>query len=145
MATHCEKIRHFEKKFQSALNLGPTQPTLKKKIQSAINLGPTWQYVRKTEWQTAVNIDFCLILKKPQAYPLKVFSESMIKTTLLSLQIYVQKYPKAVGGWEKRWQNLCRTCFNFHDTNHLYPTNIASKTWQMNVQLIKSSINYLKI
>ena len=38
---HFEKIRHFEKNFQSALNLGPNQRTLKKKFQSALNLGPT--------------------------------------------------------------------------------------------------------
>ena len=49
----------------------------------------------------------------------------MIKTTLLSWQIYVQKYPKVVGGWEKRWQNPCRNCFDLQDTNHLYPSNIA--------------------
>ena len=34
---HCgnalEKITHFEKKFQSALNLGPNQRTLKKKFE----------------------------------------------------------------------------------------------------------------
>ena len=29
VATHFEKITHFEKKFQSALNLGPNQRTLK--------------------------------------------------------------------------------------------------------------------
>ena len=29
VATHYEKIPHFEKKFQSALNLGPNQRTLK--------------------------------------------------------------------------------------------------------------------
>ena len=41
VATHFEKIAHFEKKNQSALNLGPNQRTLKKKCQSALNLGPT--------------------------------------------------------------------------------------------------------
>ena len=30
VATHFEKITHFEKFFQSALNLGPNQHTLKK-------------------------------------------------------------------------------------------------------------------
>ena len=49
-----------------------------------------------TEWQTAVNIDSYSILKKNQAYPLKV-SESMIKQ-----RFYLGKYPRAVGGWEKR-------------------------------------------
>ena len=29
MATHFEKITHFEKKFQSVLNLGPNQRALK--------------------------------------------------------------------------------------------------------------------
>lgn len=31
MATHFEKVTLFKKKFQSALNLGPNEPTLKKK------------------------------------------------------------------------------------------------------------------
>ena len=58
VATHFEKITHFEKKIskwvkvgtslmhfekkiQSGLNLGPAQRTLKKKFQSGLNLGPT--------------------------------------------------------------------------------------------------------
>ena len=35
-----------------------------------------------TEWQTAVNIDSCSLLKKNQAYPpKKVFSENITKAT----------------------------------------------------------------
>ena len=40
VTTHFEKITRFEKKNQSALNLGPAQRTLKKLFQSALNLGP---------------------------------------------------------------------------------------------------------
>ena len=41
VATHFEKITHFEKKFQSALNLGPKQRTLNFFFQSVLNLRPT--------------------------------------------------------------------------------------------------------
>ena len=37
---HFEKITHFKKNFQSALNLGPAQRTLKFFFQSALNLRP---------------------------------------------------------------------------------------------------------
>ena len=50
----------------------------------------------------------------------------MIKTTLLSLQIYVQKYPKAVGGEkyaDKIYAEIVLICM----IQTLYPTNIASK------------------
>ena len=70
-----------------------------------------------------------------------------MKTTPLTWQRYVQNYPKEserVGKvlpikrqLEKRLQNLCRTCFNFHDESHLFPNNIIS-TGQMNVPLIES-------
>ena len=33
---------------------------------------------------------------------------------------------------------ICRNCLNLHDENHFYPSNITSKTCQMNIQLIKS-------
>ena len=72
---------------------------------------------------------FLFYIKKKPSLSSKSFSESMIKATLLSLQIYVQKYLKAVGGWEKCWQNLCRNCFYLHDTNHLYPNNLDKWTF----------------
>ena len=56
-----------------------------------------WQKDGTTEWQTAVNIDSSSILKKTSSFSPKSFSESMIIRTLLSWQIYIQKYPKAVS------------------------------------------------
>ena len=60
-----------------------------------------WQKDGMTEWQTAVNIDSYSILKKTPSLSSKSLSESMIK-----LHFYHGKYPlKAVGGWEKHWEN----------------------------------------
>ena len=85
----------------------------------------------------------CYILKK------KVFTIDMIKTTLLSWQNYVQKVKKKdlelpLKFVRKSRQNLCRNYFNMHDVNTFYPSNITSKPRQMNVQIIESSIKYLK-
>ena len=62
----------------------------------------------------------------PQAYLPKMFPK-VNKTALLSWQIHVQKYPEEV---EKNWlktclrktQNLCRNCFNLHNTTIFNPT-----------------------
>ena len=50
VATHFEKITHFEKKFQSALNLGPNQRTLKNFFQSALRvyINITFRTLKKT-------------------------------------------------------------------------------------------------
>ena len=138
----------------SLVEIGPVVPVvLEKKMKM-------WKVYRQTDGRTDRQIDAGrqVIRKAHLSFQLrwaknnsslspKSFSESMIIRTILSWQIYVQKYPKAVGGWEKRRRNLCRNCFNLHDTNHWYPSNIASYPWQINVQLIhvESSIKYLKV
>ena len=58
-----------------------------------LKIQTNWQNERErdgmTEWQTTVNIDSCSIQKKKQLrLSSKSFSESMIKTTLSSWQIF---------------------------------------------------------
>ena len=81
------------------------------------------------------------ILKNPR-FSFKRFYESMIKTTFLSWQIYVQNSPeqvkkkelpmKCVHVWEKRWQNLCRWLFFKVRCNSSYKLNNArySALWK---------------
>ena len=94
-----------------------------------------------TEWKTYVNIETCSILEKQtQLVLLKFFFRKYDKNSTF-IFAKCPKNPKAVGGWEKLWQNLCRKCFNLHDTNNLYPSNIASKHWHRNVDKIFEGID----
>ena len=63
--------------------------------------------------------------KKPKLVLFKFFWKYDKNNTFIFAKC--PKISKAVGKWEKCWQNLCRNCCNMHDTNHLYPTNITSK------------------
>ena len=75
------------------------------------------------------NIDSCSILKKPKLI-LEKFSRKYDKNNTFIFANLCPKISKS-GRWEKRWQNLCTNYFNLHDTNHLFPINIALKPWQM--------------
>ena len=60
MATHFEKITHFEKKCQSALNLGPNQRTLKKKskcVKFGTNL-THFEIIFQSALRVYINITF---------------------------------------------------------------------------------------
>ena len=82
VATHFEKIRHFEKKFQSALNLGPNQRTLKKKIQVLWiwdQLNALWKFFSKCVKSLHLHFFWCT------GRPLMHFEKNIHGVRLLTL------------------------------------------------------------
>ena len=77
---------------------------------------------------TAVNIDSDFILKKNKLI-LQRFSESMIKTKLLSWQIYVQKYPEEVekNYLYKVWKKYADRIYAEIVFICIYPSDITSQ------------------
>ena len=70
------------------------------------------------------------------------------------LFIFVNAFPKLSGIVRKELPikycdknadgNYAKFVSYLHDANHFYPSNITSKPWQVNVQLMESSIKHLK-
>ena len=100
---------------------------------------------RFKKWQTAVNIDSCSILKTTPSLLYKSVSESKLKTSHFCPQISKRsrKELPIKRWWKKNPLSESMQKFDLHITNHFYPSNIASKPWQMNVQIIESSIKDL--